>query len=308
MKYKDYYAVLGVGRDASEDDIKRAYRKLARKYHPDVSKEPGAEEKFKEVGEAYETLKTPEKRRAYDQLGRHRAGEDFRPPPGWEQQFSSVDLGDLFGFGDLFGGRAGAGRRGRRSGRAGGAAMQGQDVEATAHVDLEQVQQGAEITLDLAMPDARGEPARRSVRIRIPKGATGGDRLRIPGKGVAGFNGGPPGDLYLDIALKPHRLFRAEGHDLSVDVPLTPWEAALGAAIEVPTLDGRLRINVKAGARGGQKLRVGGRGLTRRDGTRGDLYCVLSIVAPAVVSDRERELYEALAKESGDFDPRAHFA
>lgn len=313
MKYKDYYATLEVERTASDDEIKKAYRRLARKYHPDVSKEPKAEERFKEIGEAYETLKDPQKRRAYDQLGRFNAGDDFRPPPGWEQQFGNVDLGDLFGelFGGMGGGMRGArggARRGARGGFGGGGfgtafGMPGQDVEANVQVDLDQVQSGAELTLDLGMP---GDDARRSVRVRIPKGATEGDRLRIPGKGMPGSGGAAAGDLYLNIALKPHPVFRASGHDLTIDVPVTPWEAALGATIEVPTLDGRVRLGVKPGTRGGQKLRIAGKGLERRDGSRGDLFAVLTITTPTVLSDREKALYEELAKASS-FNPRAHF-
>jgi curved DNA-binding protein len=334
MKYKDYYSALGVERGASNDEIKKAYRRLARKYHPDVSKEKDAEEKFKEVAEAYQTLSDKEKRAAYDQLGSHNPGEDFRPPPGWERHFShggmggagsgtsgmdegidlgGIDLGDLF---DMLGrGRAGAGRS-RRAGPGAGAdfAMAGQDFEVNVQLTLEDAYRGTELNLELAMPEmgADGMVRRspRSVRVRVPSGATDGQRLRVPGKGGPGFNGGPAGDLYLNIALTPHALFKATGHDLYLDVPVAPWEAVLGAAVEVPTLDGRVALTIRPGSKAGQKLRVTGKGLPRpgsSDKKHGDLYCVLSIVTPTVVGDKEKALYKELAEVSG-FDPRGHFA
>jgi curved DNA-binding protein len=311
LKYKDYYETLGVKRDASPEDIKRAYRKLAKKYHPDVSKETDAENKFKEVQEAYETLKDTEKRAAYDQLGRYRPGEDFRPPPGWERQFRTgdmnlddvIDLSDLF---ELFGG--GRARRGPRGGR-GGFAMPGQDYEANALLSLEDIARGTEVSLDLSAPELTPEGGIRrvpkTVRVRVPKGATDGQRLRVPGKGGVGMNGGPPGDLYLNIAVKPHPVFRLSGHDLELDLPVTPWEAVLGAEVEVPTLDGRLKVSVRPGSRSGQKLRLAGKGLPMPKGGHGDLYCVLSIATPATPSQRERELYEELKRVS-TFSPRAH--
>jgi len=309
MKYKDYYAVLGVERGASQDDIKKAYRRLARKYHPDVSKEPDAEEQFKQVGEAYETLKDPEKRAAYDQLGRHQAGQEFRPPPDWESRFSpggfeDLDLGDLFAH---FGARPGRGFSGRAGERF---AMAGQDYEVSATLALEDAARGTELAIQIAVPESGPDGVRRrtpkAVRVRIPKGVIEGERLRIPGKGGPGLNGGPAGDLYLDIRLEPHSLFRASGHDLYLELPLAPWEAVLGAQIDVPTLDGRISLAVKPGARAGQKLRVPGRGLPRPKGGAGDLYCVLAIVTPSDPSEREKALYRELASASR-FDPRAHF-
>jgi curved DNA-binding protein len=316
MRYQDYYATLGVPRDASAEDIKKAYRKLARKFHPDVSKEKNAEEKFKEVQVAYDTLSDPEKRAAYDQLGQYRPGEDFRPPPGWERQFrfeqgnldDFIDLSDLFA---QFGGGSFAGRGARRgAGRgAGGFAMRGQDYEVTAHLSLEDLYHGTEVALELAAPEpSPGGGTRRvgrTVRVRVPKGATDGQRLRVPGKGGEGVGGGPPGDLYLNIALKPHPLFRAEGHDLYLDLPVAPWEAALGAEVEVPTLDGRVKLTIRPGARAGQKLRLAGKGLPKPAGGHGDLYCVLQVAMPSVLSERERALYQELARVSR-FDPRAH--
>ena len=315
MKYKDYYEILGVARDASDEDIRKAYRKLARKYHPDVSKEANAEERFKEIGEAYEVLKDKDKRAAYDRLGRHRPGEEFRPPPDWTDEFArgfggarggfaeEVDLSDLFS--ELFGG---AGARGRARGR--GFAMPGQDYEATVQLTLEEAARGTEVSLNLNVPeyDAEGMPRRvpRTATVRIPKGATDGQKLRVPGKGGPGVNGGPAGALYLDIRLRPHRLFRPSGHDLYLELPVAPWEAALGASVEVPTLNGKVRLRIAPGSRAGQQLRLAGKGLPRPGGGHGDLYAVLQVVTPSAVSARERELYEELARVS-NFDPRSHF-
>jgi curved DNA-binding protein len=309
MKYKDYYAVLGLERGASQDEVKKAYRRLARKYHPDVSKEPQAEERFKEVAEAYETLKDPDKRAAYEQLGRHQTGQEFRPPPDWESRFGAggfedIDLADLFAH---FGARPGLGLS-RRAGRA-DFATPGQDYEVAAALELEDAARGTELALELTVPETGPDGVRRrvpkSIRVRVPKGVTDGQRLRIPGKGGPGVNGGPAGDLYLDIALKPHPLFRASGHDLYLELPLTPWEAALGTQIEVPVLDGRISLTVKPGAKAGQKLRIPGRGLPKPRGGSGDLYCVLSIVNPPEPGEREKALYRELSGASR-FDPRAH--
>ena len=309
MKYKDYYGVMGVDRKAGAEEIKQAYRKLARKYHPDVSKEPGAEEKFKEVGEAYETLKDPEKRAAYDRLGRHSPGQDFRPPPDWEKQFGGgpfsfddLDLGDLFSH--FSGGR-------RRGGPGGGKIrVPGEDYEVTAHISLEDAYRGAEVDLDLEVPeyDEQGFPrrVRRAFKARIPKGATDGQRLRLPGKGGKGLNGGRDGDLYLSIALHPHRLFRASGHDLYLDLPLAPWEAVLGTSVQVPTLAGSVQLKVPPGTRASQQLRLAGRGLPKPHAGEGDLFAIVQIAAPTAASERERALYKELA-EASTFNPRGHF-
>jgi curved DNA-binding protein len=297
MKYKDYYKILGVDRKAGDDEIKKAYRKLARKYHPDVSKEANAKEKFQEVSEAYETLRDKEKRAAYDSLGSgFRPGQDFRPPPDWFDRFGGgnrsedlhgVDLGELFESMGLFGR---AGRRSRRS-------FAGEDYEVPARLTIEEAARGTERTVQL---DGRGFTA------RIPRGATDGQRLRLAGKGGPGTNGGPPGDLYLQIALEPHPLYRAHGHDLDLEVPLAPWEAALGAQIEVPTLEGRVQMKVPAGSKAGQKLRLAGRGLPKPGGGAGDLYAVLTIAVPATLTEREKELYEAL-RGASQFNPRLKF-
>lgn len=309
MKFKDYYAILGVGRDASADEIKKAYRKLAHKYHPDVSKEANGEEKFKEVAEAYENLKDPEKRAAYDRLGAHPAGQEFRPPPGWADasgggfhSFDDLDFADLFA--NLSGGR----HRGTRPGPD--ASLPGQDYEVTAHITLGDAFRGVQVDLDLALPEydenGRLRRVQRVIKVRIPKGATDGQRLRLPGKGGKGFNGGRAGDLYLNIRLHPHPMFRVSGHDLYLDLPLTPWEAALGASVKVPTLGGTVVLNVPPGTHAGQKLRLAGRGLPKPREGEGDLFAIVQIVVPTRLSDREKDLLKQLS-DGSTFNPRGHF-
>ncbi len=307
MKYKDYYKILGVERSASDDDVKKAYRKLARKYHPDVSKEPDAKEKFQEVSEAYETLRDKEKRAAYDSLGSgFRPGQDFRPPPDWFDRFGAgrsedlggVDLSDLFESLGAFGRATGFGRRGGAGAQRGRTmAFPGEDYEVPVRLTLDEAYRGAERAVQL---DGR------SFTARIPRGATDGQRLRLRGKGGPGVNGGPPGDLYLDIHLEPHPLFRVHGHDVELDVPLAPWEAALGAQVEIPTLEGRVTVKVPPGSKAGQKLRLAGKGLPQPGGGAGALYAVLQIAVPASLTERERQLFEELRKASR-FDPRGGF-
>jgi len=309
MKYKDYYAILGVDRTAKDDDIKKAYRKLARKFHPDVSKEKDAEERFKEVSEAYETLKDAEKRAAYDQLGRHASGEDFRPPPNWGQSFGGgrefsfddVDLADLFA---QFGGGARPGGGPRRANMP----IPGADYEAAVRLTFEQAFHGTELELDLAAIeyDEQGRPRRmpHRMKVRIPPGVTDGQKLRVPGKGGTGVNGGRDGDLYLDIEVRPHPLYRVDGMDLIVDLPLAPWEAVLGASVELPTPGGRVTLKVPPGTRAGQKLRLSGRGLARSNTPAGHLYAVAQIVVPTVVDEGQQALYKELAEKS-NFAPRA---
>jgi curved DNA-binding protein len=313
MKYKDYYAILGVPRDAAAEDIKTAYRRLARKYHPDVSKEKDAEAKFKEMAEAYETLKDPEKRAAYDQLGSHAPGQDFAPPPGWEGQFAQgqgggfedIDLESLF---------AGFGRRGGRGGRGGPRGedfpMAGSDYEAVVRLTFMQAFHGTEIDLELATLEwgadgsARRVPHR--VKTRIPRGVGNGEKLRVPGKGGKGVNGGPDGDLYLDIEVAEHPLYRVAGKDVYLDLPLTPWEAVLGTSVKLPTPAGSVTLKVPPGTRAGQQLRLSGRGITRGNAAAGHLHAVARIEVPTVVDDRQKALYQELSTISG-FDPRAHF-
>ena len=309
MKYKDYYTILGVHRNASTEEVKKAYRKLAHKYHPDVSKDPAGEEKFKEVAEAYETLRSPEKRAAYDQLGTHRPGQDFQPPPDWGKQFGDrqfsfegIDLADLLA--GLAAGQHPPGQQ-RRQFR-----MPGQDYEVTAYISLEEAHRGTEVELNLTVPEQDDEGLLRRVprtfKVRIPKGATNGQRLRLPGRGGKGRNGGRDGDLYLSIVVHPHPLFRVTAYDLYIDLPLAPWEAVLGATVEVPTLDGPVNLRVPPNARAGQQLRLAKRGLPRPHGAEGDLYAIVQIVVPAATNERERELFRELAQGS-TFNPRGRF-
>ena len=298
MKYKDYYKILGVERGASDEEIKKSYRKLARKYHPDVSKEANAKERFQEVSEAYETLKDKEKRAAYDNLGRFNPGQDFRPSQDWYQRFGGMDTEDLGGIdlSDLF---ESLGLRGRQKAgfRRSSIPIPGEDYAVTVHLTLEEAYRGAERELQIG--DSR-------VRARIPKGATDGQQLRLRGKGGAGANGGPPGSLFLHIALEPHPLYRVSGHDLDLEVPLAPWEAALGAQVEIPTLEGRVTMKVPAGSQAGQKLRLAGKGLPKPGGGAGDLYALLTIAVPPSLTEQEKKLYESL-REATRFDPRSRF-
>ena len=296
MKYKDYYAALGVPRDADAETIKKAYRKLAREHHPDVSAAPGAEGRFKEIAEAWQTLKDPEKRAAYDELGRRPAGEDFAPPPQWAREFGGgsfedLDLADLLA---AFGrGHGGGAHRARRP-------VHGRDYESTVRISLEDAHRGAKLNLQLA----DDEGGARTLEVTIPPGVSEGQKLRLRGRGGKGRDGGADGDIYLHITLAPHPVFRPDGHDLHLDLALAPWEAALGADVEVPTLDGPLVLTVPPGTRAGRKLRLRGRGLANGRGGRGDLYAVVHIDVPAALTERERELFKELAAASR-FDPRA---
>jgi curved DNA-binding protein len=308
MKYKDYYQALGVERTATDDEIKKAYRKLAHKYHPDISKDPKGEEKFKEIAEAYATLKDPEKRQEYDNLGRRSPGEEFTPPPDWQRQygagssvFDDVDLSDLF---SAF--RSGRFNEGR--GRT-DFSVAGDDYDVAVTVPLEKIYSGDEtdVTVELPEYDEHGLPHRaaRTFRITIPKGATDGQRLRLTGKGGPGRNGGKPGDLYVTLKIAPHPLFRINGRDLYFDLSLAPWEAVLGTSVEIPTLGGAVELQIKPGTTSGQRLRLPKRGLPSPDGSAGDLYAQVKVVTPKHVSKREQELYEQLAAAS-DFKPRTY--
>lgn len=315
MKYKDYYATLGVARDAGADDIKKAYRKLARKYHPDVSKEAGAEEKFKEVAEAYEVLKDAEKRSAYDRLGYYQPGQQFEPPPGWETSFhtsheqgagpGAAEFSDFFR--DLFGGRFAQGGAGPGPGQRRSFSMRGQDIETTVQVTLDEAANGVvrEFVMRLpeAAPDGQLRMVEKSVKVRIPKGATNGQKMRVPGKGGPGIGGGENGDLYLTIELAPHPFLRSADHDLYLELPVAPWEAALGAEVEIPTLSGKVRLRIPPGSSAGAKLRLAGKGLPKPHHGHGDLYCLVKIVTPPQLSQRERELFEQL-KDASNFNPR----
>ncbi|MHB8253914.1 MAG: DnaJ C-terminal domain-containing protein [Acidiferrobacter sp.] len=302
MHYKDYYAIMGVERTASADEIKRAYRKLARKYHPDVSKESRAEERFKEIGEAYEVLRDTDKRAAYDQLGSNwRSEQEFSPPPGWQPSggtqahgFDGAQFSDFFE--TLFGG--GAGRRGAR----------GEDESAHLTVTLEEAFQGATRTVHLTVPhrDHRGQIVRetRTLNVRIPKGIQQGQQIRLTGQGNPGVGNAGAGDLYLEITIAPHPLYRLDGRDLYLTVPVTPWEAALGAKLKVPTLGGPVEIRLPPGSQTGHKLRLKGRGMG--GSSPGDQYVLVEIINPRADSERAKELYQQMAQELA-FNPRAHW-
>lgn len=305
-EYKDYYKIMGVARDVGQDELKRVYRRLARKFHPDVSKEKDAETRFKEVQEAYEVLKDPQKRAAYDQLGSNwRQGQEFRPPPDWGQNFEfSHAFGDQEGgfsdfFSSLFGGAAGAqGARARGAG-ARGFAVAGDDQVASIEIDLEDSFSGGTQTIELKS-SPRG--AARTLKITIPQGIVEGQRIRLAGQGSPGHGGGPAGDLYLEVHFRKHRLFQVDGRDVTLTLPIAPWEAALGATVPTPTLAGPVDLRIPANAKAGQRMRLKGRGLPGT--TPGDQYVVLKIVLPPAESEKARELYEQMQREL-PFDPRA---
>ena len=309
MKYKDYYAILGVARDADDAAIKKAYRKLARKFHPDVTKDPQGEAKFKDLTEAYQTLKDKERRAAYDQLGSHPIGEEFQPSRDWgrefnqhfnngESSFEGIDLSDLF---------AGLSRGGGGGRSRANTPIPGEDFEVATQISVEDAFAGTQVKFDLTftLDDGMGRGRResRTVEARIPKGATNGQRLRLRGRGGKGHNGGRDGDLYLNITLKPHPIFRVDGHDLYLDLPLAPWEAALGGSVEVPTPAGPVQLTVTPATAAGRRLRLAKRGLPKPGGGEGDLFALVKIVLPATYSDRELALYAELAEVS-TFRPR----
>jgi len=320
MEYKDYYAVMGVDKKASQEDIQKAYRRLARKFHPDVSKEANAEEKFKNLQEAYEVLKDPEKRRAYDELGSNwKAGQEFRRPSDWgdRTQFytyngQGFDEGDLGGFSDFFTQLFGRSRGGRRhpSGFAHGDfeefKQRGSDAHAKIAISLEDAFHGINKTLQLQIqepsPDGNIQQRLRTIKVTIPPGAVQGQQLRLAGQGNPGIGGGPAGDLYLEVEIEPHPLFSLNGRDVILTLPVTPWEAALGADIKIPTLGGAVGLKLGANAHTGQKLRLKGRGLPGKP-TSGDQYAIVQIQTPSAHTDEQRQLYERMAQVL-PFNPR----
>lgn len=320
MEFKDYYAIMGVSRDATPEQVKQAYRKLARKFHPDVSKEKDAEARFKEVGEAYEVLRDPEKRAAYDQLGKGPPpGESFRPPPDWGSGFEFRGAGhagpgeedsagfdgdpsaffeSLFGRGGMGGARGGFGRASRRD--------RGEDHHARVTVDLEASLEGGTRALTLSVPavgeDGRAQMHQRTLNVRIPRGIQAGQHIRLAGQGETLPGETKAGDLFLEVSFAPHKLYRPEGRDLYLDLPVSPWEAALGASVAVPTPGGAVELKIPAGSKAGAKLRLRGRGLPAKEP--GDLYAVLQVVLPPADSDAARAAYSAFAA-AAPFNPRS---
>jgi curved DNA-binding protein len=313
MRYKDYYAVMGVDRDASQDEIKRAYRKLARKFHPDVSKEPDAEARFKELGEAYEVLKDPEKRAAYDGLGtKWQAGQDFRPPPDWNEGFEfhgggftgaspeqfSDFFDSLFGRAAPGGGFAGATRREFHA--------RGEDTYAKILIDLEDAYTGRTRSVTLehteAGPGGRPSVKTRTLNVSIPKGVRQGQHIRLAGQGSPGIGRGGRGDLFLEVEFRPHRFYRVEGNDVFVDLPVAPWEAALGATVKAPTPSGYVDLRIPPNSSNGRKLRLKDRGIPARQP--GDLFVVLNVALPKADSEAAKNAYTEFAR-AFDFDPRA---
>jgi curved DNA-binding protein len=340
---RDYYQVLGINRTASEDEIKAAYRKLARKFHPDLN--PGdkaAEDRFKELQEAYDVLSDPDKRKKYNQYGENwrMAGEGFTPPPGWEgfrtgqstanYDFSGFDFGENFrgfssgprtgGMGDIFEELFGRAREhSHRSSR-------GQDVEATLELSLEEAHRGGRRSLQLQATETcstcngRGVISGnqicstcsgsgylirpKTIEVNIPVGVNHGATLRLAGQGGMGMGNAQAGDLYLNIHIKPHPIFSSKGSDLEVEIPIAPWEAALGTRIDVPTIDGQVEMSIPAGTQSGQRLRLRNQGMNKKHGGRGDLYVRVKIVVPKMISEHEQRLYEEL-KRISNFNPRA---
>ena len=307
MEYKDYYKILGVERSASEADIKKAYRRLARKYHPDVSKESDAEAKFKEIGEAYEVLKDNEKRQAYDQLGANwKAGQEFRPPPGWEHSgfggFSSQGFeAGASGFSDffesIFGGgfaqQAGGHGFGDRGFSSQGFQQAGQDQSASIEVSIQDAYNGTTRSIRLSNG--------KSLQVKIPKGIITGKKIRLAGQGAPGINGGPNGDLYLEVTVIDDAKFTLKNKDVYVDLNITPWEAALGEKVPVTTLNGTVELKIPAGSQSGRKMRLTGKGLPGSPA--GDLYVRLNIATPPANTEQEKALYQSM-KDAFKFNPR----
>lgn len=312
MDFKDYYQIMGVKKDASQDEIKRAYRKLARKYHPDVSKEADAEIRFKEVGEAYEALKDPEKRAAYDQLGENwKSGQDFNPPPDWDGgfEFSGGDYtgGNASDYSDFFESLFGRGFAGAQQGaQHGGYSARGEDHHAKVFIDLEDAYKGATRAISLQSPqvDEKGHVVtkQRTLNVKIPKGVKQGQRIRLSGQGSPGMGSAPAGDLYLEIQFNPHSVYRVDGHDVYLDLPITPWEAALGASVKVPTPDSVVDLKIAPETSSGRKLRLKGRGIPGKPA--GDFYVIPQITLPPADTDAAKELYKKMEQEL-PYNPRS---
>ena len=301
MQFKDYYVTLGVTRDAKGDEIKRAYRKLARKYHPDVSKEKNCEAQFKDVQEAYEVLKDAAKREAYDRLGPNwKHGDTFTPPSeaGAQGGFgSNADFSEFFA--QMF-----DRRQQRQHTRRDNFQMRGQDHSLRIQISLADSYHGASraLSFELPSPDGRGRSTAKTVNVTLPKGVVAGQHIRLAGQGSAGYGGGPAGDLFLEVEFEADKRFRADGRDIYLDLPITPWEAALGAKVVVPTLGGKVEITIPAGSQAGRKLRLGGRGLPGRPV--GAQLVVLTIYVPPAADDAQRAAYSELARLLPG-DPRA---
>ncbi|MCL1979776.1 MAG: DnaJ domain-containing protein [Proteobacteria bacterium] len=310
MEYKDYYQILKVGRDATQDQIKQAYRKAARKCHPDVSKDADAETKFKDIGEAYEVLKDPEKRAAYDKFGAlWQEGQHGQAPPNWDAGFEFKGSGasetDPGGFSDFFESLFGQSQAGQRQAHA--FTMKGEDHHAKIVIPLVDAYRGARQTITLTRPmvDSNGKlsASPHTLHVIIPQGITEGQRVRLEGQGLPGYGGGPPGDLYLEIAFQEDRLFHAEKRSIHLTLPITPWEAALGVTLTAPTLGGPVQIKIPPGSQGGKKLRLKGKGLCSAN-HQGDQIVTLQIVVPEPVTDEQRQLYRTMAEQM-PLNPRA---
>jgi len=313
MEFKDYYQTLGVSRDASAEDIRKSFRKLARKYHPDISREPDADARMREVNEAYTVLSDPEKRAAYDQLGRgFQPGQDFRPPPDWDAGFEfskqgfspheAAEFSDFFS--ELFG-RMGGGRGEAFSAQGGNFSARGEDHYAKVLLDIEDAFTGAARQISLRVPkmDAQGRVSldTRILTVKIPKGVREGQVIRLAGQGASGQGGAPAGDLLLEVRFKPHPRFRAEGRDLHLTLPVAPWEAALGAIVLVDLPECSLKVRIPEGAQSGRQLRVRGKGIP--GSPPGDLLLDIQVALPPADTPKARELYETMARELA-FDPR----
>ena len=313
MEFKEYYKTLGLGQSASADEIKKAYRGLARTFHPDVSKEANASARMAEVNEAYAVLSDPAKRAAFDKLAQRRAaGQDFQPPPGWDAGFDFSEAGSPAGndgdFSEFFNTLFSRAARARQSGGA-RAEVRGADQHAKIAISLADAYHGA--TRSLALRETRLNESgkvvtvERVLDVQIPKGVREGQSIRLRGQGSPGLNSGPAGDLYLEVEFEPNARYRIDGRDVTQTVPVTPWEAALGARIEVPTPSGRVEVNVPAGSSNGRKLRLKGRGIPGASGTEpGDLYLELELALPPASNDKARELYRTMEREFSSFNPR----